>query len=61
MDQMMKYLEDGELPSDKKEALKLSLKVTRFVIQDIKLYKRGWGLLISGGDCGCTRDVQPKR
>ena len=32
MDPLIKYLEDGELPVDRKETFKLSLRASRFVL-----------------------------
>ena len=36
------YLKDGLLPEDKEEARKLRVRVTRFVLMDEVLYKRGF-------------------
>jgi len=39
------YLKEGLLPEDKIEARKIQIKVTRFIIIDDVLYRRGYSLL----------------
>ena len=41
---IIKYLEDGTLPTDVVEARKLKIKATRFILMHGILYRRGFSL-----------------
>ena len=41
---IVRYLKEGWLPEDKTKARKIQIRVTRFIIIDNVLYKRGYSL-----------------